>query len=702
MAPRSPFLHAASAVTLWLSMPGAPALAAPLPDAPTTVAVWNQAALDEVRASRMGPPVVARALAIAHTCMYDAWVPYDARAAGAVATLPRRPLAERTEANKAKAIGHAAHRCLLNLFPAGAARLAAVMRAQGHDPADASLQVSTPQGIGNAAAAAVIASRRHDGSNQYGDLGTGPYADTTGYAPVNAPMPFCLPTTPGPCPLNVSDPFRWQPLVNDVGAVQTFIAPHWGLVRPFALSSGNVYDQRPDIAPVPNYLQSPARLQADIDEMLRLSARLTPHQKLIVEYWADGPDSELPPGHWGLFAQHVSRRDRHTIDDDVKMFFAMHNASFDAGIVAWHLKRKHEGVRPITLVRHFRRGTLEFAWGGPGRPQQLIDAGKWTPYNPGSNLSPAFPGYISGHSTFSSASAEVLRAFTGSDHFGFSVLVPRNFGRVEPGVPAVDTVLTYPTFSAAADEAGQSRLFAGIHSSDDNTIGQAVGRLVAQQVLAKARALFDGGLAAGASSRASTPEARSLSWHHTVGPSSDRLLVVGVATTTKDNPVRSVAYGTAALARLASQNGPGGDNRVELWVLVDPPVGTATVQVQMTARDDLVAGATNFSGVHQTTPFGTLRAAAGTGRAACLTLANAPAPLVATVLAANSDAGGVMPGAGQALDWAAVSKPGGSEPSSDVIGAGFSGPGGPVATVCQTLAKARPWSMLAVPLLPAQ
>ena len=165
--------------------------------------------------------------------------------------------------------------------------------------------------------------------------------------------------------------------------------------------------------------------------MVSLSGGLTAQQKLIVEYWADGPDSELPPGHWGLFAQYVSQRDANSIDKDVKMFFAMHNASFDAGIAAWHLKRKHQGVRPITAVRYFRQGTTLFAWGGPNQANQFIDGGKWTPYNPGSNLTPSFPGYVSGHSTFSAASAAVLRSLTGSDYFGFSTMIPAGFGRVD-------------------------------------------------------------------------------------------------------------------------------------------------------------------------------------------------------------------------------------------------------------------------------
>lgn len=478
------------------------ALAAALPASAgaTIVTVWNQAALEEVRLSRFGPPVAARALAITHTCMYDAWTAYDRRAVGAVvAGSLRRPQNEHTDLNKATAVSFAAYRCLLNLYPAGAERLRGVMRGLGYNPDDQSTDLRRPQGIGNAAANAVIASRRSDGSNQYGDLSPGAYTDYTGYVPRNKPLPYCTPQTVGPCPpLDIADPVRWQPLINDLGATQVFIAPHWERVKPFALTSASQFDDRADLLPPPeglDNLKNRGRYKQNVDEMLEFSRALDLSRKVIVEYWADGPESELPPGHWGLFAQFVSQRDRHSIDQDVKLFFAMHNASFDAGIVAWHLKRKYDGVRPITAVRLLKQEQTIIAWGGPGRPIEAIAGEKWIPYNPGSNLTPSFAGYISGHSTFSSASARVLQLFTGSDRFGFSTTVPPNFGRVEPGIPPYPTVLTYATFSDATAEAGLSRLYGGIHFASDNTIGQSIGALIGDQVWSKVQSLFNGGLA---------------------------------------------------------------------------------------------------------------------------------------------------------------------------------------------------------------
>ncbi len=674
---------------------------------PTVVVAWNRAALQEVRLTRQGPPIAARALAIAHTCMYDAWAPYDALAiASSASAIPRRPGSESTDANKAKAVSYAAYRCLLNLYPAGAVRLEAQLRALGHDPLDGSTNLATAQGVGNAAAAAVIAARRNDGSNQYGDLAAGAYADYTGYAPVNGPMPYCLPAATDTCVTNATDPLRWQPLTSDTGTIQRAIAPHWERVKPFALTAASQFDSRPEAALGPRVQQSPALLQADMDEILSVASMLDPDKKLIIEYWADGPESELPPGHWGLFAQAVSARDHHSIDKDVKMFFAMHNASFDAGIVAWHLKRKYDGVRPITAVRRLLGGRQTFAWGGPGKPNQWIDAGTWTPYNPGSNLTPSFPGFVSGHATFSAASAAALRAFTGSDHFGFSTTLPANFGRVEPGIPSVPTTLSYATFTAAANEAAASRLLAGIHFSDDNSVGLVLGDLAGKQAWNRARYFFDGGLSVASTSGASSNKASVLSWQHKVETLGDRLLVVGVAADkTGNGTVKSVSYGDMQLTRLGSQVSPGGQ-RAEIWYLIGPAAGTATVSVRITKSTGLVAGATTYVGVNQQTPIGTFRTASAKGNRACVTMANEPAALVTTVQAVAGAAGTTRPGPGQLVRWLSVSNQKGDledkVDKDDVIGKGATYRAGPVADVCSPLDTSADWAVIGVPLRPAQ
>jgi hypothetical protein len=471
------------------------ALAGALPMAvrASVVSDWNKVALAEVRLAKQGPPIVARSLAIAHTCMYDAWASYSDKALGAVVgDTMRRPGGQRNAANRQEAISHAAYGCLRNVFPAGESRLRTAMTAMGYNPDNLSTDPTTAAGLGNSVALAVIASRRHDGSNQYGDLAPGAYKDYTGYVAQNGPMPYCSPQWLVCPPLVINDEYKWQPLYNDLGVLQTFIAPHWERVQPFALTAANQFDELQGLKSLPAIQRdNPARYKANVDLIVKYSQELTPERKLIVEYWADGPASEFPPGHWGLFAQFVSERDKHSMGKDAKMFFAMHNASFDAGIAAWHLKRKFEGVRPITAVRFFKQGQSITAWGGPGRPVEAIQGEKWIAYNPGSNPTPAFPGYVSGHSAFSSASATMLQLITGSDRFDYQVTIPANFGRVEPGIPAVPTVIAYKKFSDAVYDAGMSRLYGGIHFKDDNTAGQLVGTAVGQWVYAKVKTLFN-------------------------------------------------------------------------------------------------------------------------------------------------------------------------------------------------------------------
>jgi hypothetical protein len=160
----------------------------------------------------------------------------------------------------------------------------------------------------------------------------------------------------------------------------------------------------------------------------------------------DGPRSETPPGHWNLFAQGVSRRDGHDLDRDVAMFFVLNNALLDAGIAAWDCKRHFDSVRPITALRQRYAGERVRAWGGPGRGTREIDGRDWLPYQRANFITPPFPEYVSGHSTFSAAAAEILKRVTGSDDFGGSVTVAPRSSSIEPGItPRVAVTLSWAT-----------------------------------------------------------------------------------------------------------------------------------------------------------------------------------------------------------------------------------------------------------------
>jgi uncharacterized protein DUF6851/vanadium-dependent haloperoxidase-like protein len=438
---------------------------------------WNQAALEAVRRSRLGPPMVARALHTAHSAMYDAWAAHDDRAFGyRLGDVARRPAAGRTREAKREAVSFAAHRTLVDLFPAETAAFAAQMAALGYDP-DAVAGEGSPSAVGTLAAAAALAFRHGDGANQLGGLASGPghlpgaYADWTGYQPAN--------------PLErLVDPNRWQPLATPDGFGQRFLVPHWGQVAPFALRTG--WELRPRLGP----RLFPGRgFQDQAERVMADSAGLTDEHKAMCEYWADGPGSETPPGHWCLLAQEVSTRDGHGLDEDVRLFFALTGALLDAGIAAWDAKRVYDSVRPVSAVRFLFAGQEVLAWGGSGQGTQRIKGEEWRPYI----ATPPFGEYVSGHSTFSAAAAEVLGRFTGSDRFEVGVVVPAGSSRVEPGItPAADLTLSWAYFTDAADQAGRSRRYGGIHFRAGDLVGRALGRLVGTRAWLAAAAMFAG------------------------------------------------------------------------------------------------------------------------------------------------------------------------------------------------------------------
>jgi hypothetical protein len=453
---------------------------------------WSSAALQGVRDAKLGAPMAARALAVVHTCMYDAWAAYDETAVGTqLGGALRRPPPERTLANKEQAISYAAYRALVDVLPADTNSVyVPLMKQLGYDPADNSTDIETPTGIGNVDCAAVLEYRHHDKSNQLGDMAQGIYSDWSGYHPVNSAATIPV----GTAIQRLLNPDRWQPLtyIDSFGnlVLQTFSAVQWCFVAPFAMTKGD--DLRSVVEPGP-FKYGSAGYQDQAEEIVALSAGLKDRQKMISEYWFDGPRSEQPPGHWMLFAQWVSQRDHHSLDDDIKMFFAVSNALFDAGIAAWDAKRTYDSVRPLTAIPYLFHGKRIRAWGGPGRGTVEMDGSQWIPYQPATFPTPPFPDYVSGHSTFSAAAARILELWTGSDRFGNSVTLPVGSSKIEPGItPARPVTLTWEQFSDAADEAGMSRRYGGIHFRPADIAGRKLGRAVADRVWSKSQEFFRG------------------------------------------------------------------------------------------------------------------------------------------------------------------------------------------------------------------
>jgi hypothetical protein len=456
-------------------------------DGDNLVLVWNDQTLEAIRKLPPAPTVAARALAIVHTAIYDAWAAYDPLAVGTrLGANLRQPQAERTQANKDKAVSFAAYLALVDLFPARQEIFAQQMTDLGYvtDGSDTSSAAT----VGSVAAQAVIDYRHSDGSNQLNG-----YADTSGYSTVNSWD-------------QVLSPDHWQPLcvplpppgATECAAQQKFATPHWRSVTPFALTSASQF--RPDHGPAVTVLKGKPSdaFVKEVDQQLKYSAGLTDTQKVIAQYWEDPPGSETPPGHWNLFAQWVSRRDHHTLDEDAKVFMALNNGLLDASITAWDAKRQWNSVRPITAVRWLKQGQLVQAWGGPYQGTKTIRGEDWLPYQRANFVTPSFPEYLSGHSTFSAAAAMLLKAAIGSDTFGMSVTIPAGSSTNEPrtdtqpGVPAAPVTLSWKSFTAAADQAGISREYGGIHFNDGDFEARQAGEDVGLLVWGKAKSYFNG------------------------------------------------------------------------------------------------------------------------------------------------------------------------------------------------------------------
>jgi hypothetical protein len=335
------------------------------------------------------------------------------------------------------------------------------------------------------------------------------------------------------------NPNHWQPLRVPTGVVtdaygqpvadpdipesyfdQVFLTPHWGDVEPFALTSGDQFrpsappqfgSDEPYVDALGQKMTNDEAFRQQVGELKDISAGLTDRQKVIAEYWADGPRSETPPGHWNALAHGISERDKLTLDDDVKLYFALNGAVLDAGISAWDAKRAYDYVRPVSAIRDLYAGTMIEAWGGPNRGTQLIPAEEWRPYQQATFVTPPFGEYVSGHSTFSAAAAEVLTRFTGSNAFydGKTILYYEDFnrdgipdmlgqhivpvaGNMFESSPAEVIVLQWPTFQDASAEAGISRRYGGIHFQDSDLRGRVMGKEIGAQAYELAEQYWSG------------------------------------------------------------------------------------------------------------------------------------------------------------------------------------------------------------------
>jgi hypothetical protein len=282
------------------------------------------------------------------------------------------------------------------------------------------------------------------------------------------------------------------------------------------------------------------------------------YARVLAEFWADGPDSETPPGHWFAIFNKVmdhplfERKFRgqgpelDPLEYDVKAYLALGGTMHDAAITAWSIKGAYDYIRPISVIRWLAKegqasdpdgprytpggirydpGYIErlmpgdtvasdvvfsnikaWAWKGPDfveNPETdvagvgWIDPINWMPYQRPNFVTPNFAGYISGHSTYSSAAATALEKITGSPYFpggvGEFVAKKNEFLVFEEG-PSVDVVLQWATYRDASDETSLSRIWGGIHPPVDDVPGRIIGMEVGDDAFDRALEIFNGNL----------------------------------------------------------------------------------------------------------------------------------------------------------------------------------------------------------------
>lgn len=227
--------------------------------------------------------------------------------------------------------------------------------------------------------------------------------------------------------------------------------PQWGAVDPFLLDSGDQFR-----APTPLALSS-AEYVAQVAEVKALGAVnstvRTDDQTEIALFWRDGGGTYTPPGHMVQIALAAASAEGLTTTENAILFGMLNTAVADAAVAAWDTKYTYDYWRPIQAIRE----TFD-----DGNALTVADP-TWTPLF----ATPSHPSYVSGHSTFSAAGAAVLTAVFGDDYA---------FSLTSVGLPGVTR--SFDSFAAAAEEAGMSRIYGGIHYMQDNTAGLALGAQV--------------------------------------------------------------------------------------------------------------------------------------------------------------------------------------------------------------------------------
>lgn len=435
---------------------------------------------EEVTPYFADPSVAFRYVTLILNAGYDATAPYHPTATGVYSSIANRDPGTNDE-NINTAAMHAVYQLAMAFDPSKEARWNGMMTSIGLDPNDTNgLEIScstvnptfnygsekdNAAAIGNFAGKCVLEGRANDGFHDGGMSGYVP----TGTYPI-IPHTSAVTYTPVNTVSTLDNPSKWQPLYTlykGTQHVQIFTTPQWSDTEPY------IVDFNPRDIRTPNPINSNYGgdgYEAQAREVVEAAANLTPREKMIAEYYDNKAREVLffPP----VEAMTTDRGPRDTMEF-FQLDFLLHIAQFDAGIVAWQEKARHDAVRPITAIQTALAGEQVTLFDGT-----TVDGSEWRPYlDTGDH-----PEYPSATSCFCAAQAEAWKQHYnngpgGSDNIpmiqtpggaipGYQGVLLAGSSVYEQGEPAANIPIGYSTWSDYVDDCGQSRVWGGLHFQD--------------------------------------------------------------------------------------------------------------------------------------------------------------------------------------------------------------------------------------------
>jgi hypothetical protein len=380
---------------------------------------WNAITLRTIQTNRSAPPLAARNLAIVHTAIFDAVNALIGNYQSYRSVSNVPPVGASAEA----AVAGAAYQTLITLYPNQKAQFDIALATSLTKIQDSSEAEAAGVEFGKMVGDVILAERKTDSSIP--------------------PSPYIPVVKPG----------QWRPTPSSYNPAAL---SYWKDLTPFTLTSASQF--RPNGSPKLNS----KRYTQDYDQVKKLGRKdskiRTSEQTETAYFWMSGAGTSTPPGFWNEIAEQVSVKSEKSLLENARLFALLNLAVADAGIAAWDAKYTYNSWRPVTAIR----------LGGSDRNPLTKANPNWNPLIE----TPNHPDYVSGHSTFSKAAATVLTAFFGNE---------LQFSTTSLDLPGVTR--SFQNFHQAANEAGMSRIYGGIHTQSANRDGLKLGKLIGNYIL---------------------------------------------------------------------------------------------------------------------------------------------------------------------------------------------------------------------------